>query len=173
MSSVVSGQSTAFVKEGLRSVFQSTQQFTSVAGMQINTRKTFTFGTNTFKHTVPQIQDHQTSFRLVGCSIKISHQPMWTPLEQQRMLGWTKVVQRIQNLPQSWQIKVRILQSVMSKLSFGQGMKTLQVSKDVMRSMRATVVRALLSAYNYNSAPNVIFALLAPPSVDPAFALQR
>lgn len=97
---------------------------------------------------------------------------MWTPLEQQRMLGWTKVVQRIQNLPQSWQIKVRILQSVMSKLSFGQGMKTLQVSKDVMRSMRATVVRALLSAYNYNSAPNVIFALLAPPSVDPAFALQ-
>ena len=38
--------------------------------------------------------------------------------------------------------------------------------------MRATGVRALLNVYNYNSAPNVIFAVLAPPSVDPAFALQ-
>lgn len=121
-------------------------------------KETFTFGANTFKNSVPQVQDHQTTFRLVGCSIKISHQPMWTPLEQQRMRDWTKVVQRIQNLPRSWQIKVRVLQSVMSKLTFGQGMKTLQVSKDVMRSMRATVVRALLYAYNYNSAPNATFA---------------
>ena len=74
MSSVVAGPSNAVVKDDVRQVYQNTHLFTSVSGMQINTKKTFTF-----KNAVPQVQDHQTTFRLVGCSIKISHQPMWTP----------------------------------------------------------------------------------------------
>ena len=172
MSSVVEGSCPKMVKTGLRDVYDSTHKFTSVAGLQINAKKTFTFGPKTFQKSVPQIQQHETVFRLVGCSIKTSSSFMWTPLEQSRLKEWTTVIQRIQNLPQSWATKVQIMQSVMSKLTFGQGTHFLQVSRDVLRSMRATVVRALLNAYNYNSAPNVIFALLAPPSVDPSFALQ-
>ena len=171
MSSVVVDQNKASVKDGLQQVFQSTQQFTSVAGLCISKSKTFTFGNNSFKQSVAQIQDHQTVFRLVGCCVKISHSPSWSPIEQKRLVDWTKVVQRVQNLPQSWQVKTHILQSVMSKLTYGQGMKMLHVSKDTMRSMRATVVRALLNTWNYNSAPNIIFSFLAPPSIDPAFAL--
>ena len=172
MSSVLEGENRKTVQQGLQKIHYSTQKFTSTAGLQINLKKTFTFGHKSLKNAVPQIQDHQSVFRLVGCSIKIPQQLMWTPSEQKRMLEWVKVVQRIQTLPQSWNAKVSILQSIMPKLTFGQGMHVLHASKDVMRSMRATVVRALLNAYNYNPAPNVIFALLAPPSIDPAYALQ-
>lgn len=38
-------------------------------------------------------------------------------------------------------------------------------------TMRATVLRTLLDADNYNSAPNAVFALLVPPNIDPVFAL--
>ena len=122
----------------LRKIPYSTQKFTSTDGLQINLKKTFTFGHKSLKNAVPQIQDHQSVFRLVGCSIKIPQQLMWTPLEQKRMLEWVKVVQRIQTLPQSWNAKVSILQSIMPKLTFGQEMHVLHASKDVMRSMRAT-----------------------------------
>ena len=126
---VVEGTSTQTVKQGLRDVYDSTHQFTSVAGLQINTKKTFTLGPKNFQNSVPQIKEHETVFRLIGCSIKISPSFMWTPLEQKRLKEWTVVAQRSQHLPQSWVVKVQILQSIMSKLPFGQGTHFLQVSR--------------------------------------------
>ena len=73
--------------------------------------------------------------------------------------------------PVSWQQKAALIQSMILKFTFGQGMHALHVSRDTGRTMRATVLRTLLDADNYNSAPNAVFALLVPPNIDPVFAL--
>ena len=45
-----------------------------------------------------------------------------------------------------------------------------QLSIDNARSLRASVVRALLNTHDYNASPHAIFALLTKPSLDPEFA---
>ena len=67
---------------------------------------------------------------------------------------------------------VRVCQSVMSQLTFGQGMHALEVAKDNLRTMRASVVRVFLHEEHYSASPLALFALLAPPALDPVFALQ-
>jgi|Cyp1metagenome_2_1107374.scaffolds.fasta_scaffold35434_3 hypothetical protein len=60
----------------------------------------------------------------------------------------------------------------MGKLTFGQGTHTLSLGKDDKRSLRASVIRCLLSQLFYDSSPTIIFTLLAPPAVDPEFAMH-
>lgn len=62
-------------------------------------------------------------------------------------------VQRIRILPISWQQKVLIIQSMMSKLTLGQGMHKLCVGKEAARAMRATVIRTLFDQDHYDCAP--------------------
>ena len=97
---------------------------------------------------------------------------MWTPLEKQRFASWEQTVQRIKVLPVSWQHKSQVIQSMMPKLTFGQGMHALHVSKETSGAMRAVVMRTWLDADNCNFLPNAVFSLLTPPSIDPIFALD-
>ena len=148
-----------------------TKRFTQLAGMTINMKKSFTFGPKSFKSSIADIADHQTNFRLVGWSIKTTKAEAWTPLERQRDANWRQTVQRIRILPISWQ-QAQTIQSMMPKLTFGQGMHKLHVGKEAARAMRATVIRTLFDQDHYDCAPNAVFALLTPPSIDPIFALQ-
>lgn len=172
MSAVVSGHNKQAVKTDLNTVYKETDKFSSLAGMTISKKKSFTFGDKAFRGCVPQVQEHMDTFRLVGCNIKIKHIKRWTPLENSRFLDWKLVIQRIRPLPISWFEKVNLIRSMMPKLTFGQGLHCLQIPKDVARTMRATVIKTLLNADNYNSAVNAVFALLTPPIVDPVFALD-
>ena len=172
LSIVAEGATKKEVKDQLNISHQQIEKFTRLAGMTINMNKTFTFGATSFKACVPSISNHQTSFRLVGCSIKTTPAPMWTALEKQRFADWKQTIQRVRVLPLSWQDKSKVIQTAMSKLTFGQGMHALHASKETCRAMRAVVIRTLLDADNYNSSPNAIFALLTQPSNDPVFALD-
>ena len=172
LSIVTESTSKKAVQDQLNLGYKSTEKFSKLAGMKINMKKTFTFGVSCFKKCVPSITEHNTTFRLVGCSVKTTPAPMWTPLEKQRFASWKQTVQRIRVLPVSWQHKCQVIQSMMPKLSFGQGMHVLHVSKETSRAMRAAVMRTLLDADNYNSSPNAVFALLTSPSIDPLFALD-
>ena len=173
LSGVVQDRNSQTVKDGLQKICQSTKKFTQLAGLKININKTFTFGPKKFAHSVADIKEHQETFRLVGCSIKsASSSHSWTPLEKSRQAAWQQTMARIFSLPQGWVTKVHVCQSVMSKLTYGQGMHFLNASRDNLRSMRASVVRALLHEEHYSASPLALFALLAPPALDPAFALQ-
>ena len=172
MSGITEAQTKHVVSTDIRGIYKHTTTFSKLAGMTISQKKPFTFGDKNLKNMVPEIEEHKTIFRLVGCSIKIPNQLMWTALEKQRQHAWQYTVHHIQLLPISWQHKTQIIQSMMAKLSFGQGMHILYISKDNLRAMRAVVVSALLNVQNYNSAPSAIFALLTSPSLDPEFNLH-
>jgi len=172
MSSLTIHSNKQHVQTEFRKVHQLTQKFIQTTGLSINEKKTFTFGSKSIKNSIPSIAEHCDSFRLVGCSIKLSNARSWTPLENNRKSQWQSVVQLVQTIPRSWNDKTAIIQSLMPKLTFGQGMHHLNLSKDNARNMRASVVRTLLNTYNYNASPHAIFALLTKPSIDPEFALQ-
>ena len=172
MSGLVEAQAKHVVATNIQGIYKHTTTFSKLAGMTISKKKSFTFGNKNLKNMVPEIDEHKTTFKLVGCSIKIPNTLMWTALEKQRQHAWQYSVNHIQLLPIPWQHKTRIIQSMMAKLSFGQGMRSFFTSKDNLRAMRAVVVRALLNVQNYNSAPFAIFALLASPSLDPEFNLH-
>ena len=172
LSIVAEGRSKQAVKDQLNLGYKSTQKNSSLAGMKISKTKTFSFGAVDFKKSVTAVPEHKTVFRLVGCSVKTTSARSWTPLEQQRFSNWKQTVQRIRVLPVSWQRKSQIIQSMMPKLTFGQGMHALHVSRDNSRAMKAVVMRTLLDADNYNSSPIAVFALLTPPSIDPIFSLD-
>ena len=172
MSAVAVGNSKPVVKQALTQVYEHTQQFSTSAGMTINKHKSFTFGSKDFRGCVAAIPDHAETFRLVGCSVKTKAAKHWTPLEDKRYHDWKVVIQRIRNIPISWHEKVHLIRTMMTKLTFGQGLHSLHVPKDTAPAMRATVIRTLFNVDNYNSAPNAVFALLTPPAADPLFALD-
>ena len=60
----------------------------------------------------------------------------------------------------------------MPKLTFGQGTHVLPVARDRMRHLRAVVVSALFGLKDYSLSPQAVFAILGPPSLEPAYALQ-
>ena len=60
----------------------------------------------------------------------------------------------------------------MPQLTFAQGTHQLHVGRDQVRHLRADVVRCLLDQDFYIASPWAIFALTAPPSLEPEFALQ-
>ena len=173
LSGIVQDANPKQVKTGLQQIYQSTKKFTQLAGLNINMKKTFTFGPKKFSNAVVEIQTHHDTFRLVGCSIKsASSAHAWTAVEKDRQASWQQTMSRVFLLPQGWFTKVQVCQSVMSKLTYGQGMHFLKASRDNLRTMRASVVRALLHEEHYSASPLALFALLAPPALDPAFALQ-
>ena len=170
MSCVTVDSSKHVVSQEFPKVYRLTQDFTKTAGLTINAKKTFTFGNKDFKNHIPDVPGHCDTFRLVGCSIKLTNAKGFTPLEKQRKEQWQAVVQLVQHIPRSWKDKTDIIQSVMSKLTFGQGMHCLQLSIENARSLRANVIRTLLGTHDYNASPHAIFALLTKPTIDPEYA---
>ena len=140
--------------------------------MQLNAQKCFTFGHTCVANSLPHIESHKTQFRLVGASMKFDAKKEWTALEKERKARWQSTVQNVGLLPVGWFTKVKIIQSTMSQLTFGQGTHTLHCNRDDKRGLRATVVRSLLNRKFYDSSPGIVFALLSPPSIDPDFALN-
>ena len=94
------------------------------------------------------------------------------PLEQQRSHKWLRTVANVGHMPVGWFTKVKVLRATMSQLTYAQGTHVLPVARDHMRHLRATVVRALFHVRDYSLSPHAVFALLAPPSLEPNFALQ-
>lgn len=125
ISSVLKGNSSIAVKQGLQDVYQSTPQFTSVAGLHINTKKTFTFGNSKLKAV---------------SATGITNPPS----------GWSVVVYK--NLLHPWGpcgSNSACLFASYAKFAvmLGYEFAFCKVSKNVMRSMRATVVRTMFNTY--------------------------
>ena len=120
MSSVTVHKAKKEVEKEFKTVNNLTKECTRASGLSINTKKTFTFGSKKIKKLLPEVTEHCDKFRLVGCSVKISPAKCWTA---QRKIQWQAVVQHVQKLPRSWNDKTTIIQSIMPKLTFGQGMQ--------------------------------------------------
>lgn len=125
------------VKYGLQAICLSATKFTQLAGLKINMKKTFIFGPKQFAHAVESIKEHQETFRLVGCSVKsVSASHSWTPLYREiPPAGVATDNEANFPAPQGWMTKVQVCQSVMSKLTYGQGTHFLQFSQDLLRSI--------------------------------------
>jgi hypothetical protein len=149
-----------------------TSDFVQHTGMQLNAQKCFTFGDRCVEDSLPQITTHKSQFRLVGASVKLDSKKGWTDLEKERRTRWQQTVRNVGLLPSGWFTKVKIIQSTMSQLTYGQGTHSSHCNKDDKRTMRASVVRCLLKQKFYDSSPGIIFALLSPPSIDPDYALN-
>ena len=139
---------------------------------QLNAQKCFTFGQTCVANSLPHIASHKTQIRLVGASMKFDANKEWTALEKERRARWKNTVKNVGLLPIGWFAEVKIIQSTMSQLTFGQGTHTLHCNRDDKRSLRASVVPCLLNQKFYDSSPSIVFTLLSPPSIDPDFALN-
>ena len=80
---------------------------------------------------------------------------IWTQLEQQRQSKWQTTVSNVGLLPVGWFSKVRLLQSTMSQLTYGQGMHILHLNQDKKRALRACVIRTLLNQTFYDASPTL------------------
>ena len=149
-----------------------TTDFVQHTGMQLNAQKCFTFGDRCVEDSLPQITTHKSQFRLVGASVKLDSKKGWTDLEKERRTRWQQTVRNVGLLPSGWFTKVKIIQSTMSQLTYGQGTHSSHCNKDDKRTLRASVIRCLLKQKFYDSSPGIIFALLSPPSIDPDYALN-
>ena len=152
----------------LRTAVQRTHQYTCDfihrVGMNMNPRKTFTFGNPKLKNTLPKVDSHKDQFRLVGGSVKFSSKTTWTQLEQQRQDKWQSTMARIRYVPKGWFTKVKLMQKYTSQLTWGQGTHSLSLTVDRQRALRASVIKSLLNTSDYSASPKVIFCLLAPPA---------
>ena len=172
LSVVDQSQSLQQVKHNLRLLHDTTCEFTQATGAQINNDKSFVFGSKSVQGSVPDLPNYKHTFRLVGGSVKLSAGQSWTPLERERGERWVQTVRQVRRLPVGWFAKVKILRSTVPKLTFGQGTHTLPVARDYMRHLRAEMVRSLFNMNDYSLSPQTVFTLLAPPALEPAFALQ-
>ncbi|CAE7594481.1 unnamed protein product [Symbiodinium natans] len=156
----------------LTKVHQHTQRFADLSGLRISVPKSFSFGDTQLKGKIPGLRNHQTEFRLTGGSVKIGNAKKWTVLEKKRASKWCETVSNIGKLPFGWFAKVKKIQQVMPQLTNGQGTHALAASWVTLRSLRAECVRSLLGTKDYSASPLMVFTLLAPPSLEPEFALQ-
>ena len=150
----------------------ATTRFASLSRLKVNSDKSFSFGHKSLQGCVPGIAGRRASFRLTGGTVKLSPCPSWTQLEQQKASKWSDSVANVRRLPVGWFTKVQWLQQVSSQLTWAQSSHRLALSRDVARSLRSKVVRALLDTDHYSASPYVVFALLAPPSLEPECAMQ-
>ena len=125
----------------------ATTRFASLSGLKVNSDKSFSFGHKSLQGCVPGIAGPKASFRLTGGIVKFSPCPSWTQLEQQKASKWSDSVANVRRLPVAWFTKVQWLQRVSSQLTWAQGSHRL-------------------------ASPYVVFALLAPPSLEPECAMQ-
>ena len=135
------------MKQRLRQLHEHTDNLTRSTGMVWHR----IFGPKEVKQAVPAIKNYSTTFRLVGGSVKLGGNEAWTPLEQDRCDRWEQAATTVQHLPVGWFTKVKILRSIMPKLTVGQGTQGMQ---------------------DYSLSPQAVFAIIAPPSLEPAYALQ-
>ena len=160
------------VRTQVVSVHASTQQFSNRSGLKINCGKSFTFGHHSLQGSLPSVPCHKQTFRLTGGTVKLSPEPCWSQLEQEKAAKWSASVANIRRLPVGWFTKVTWLQRVFPQLTWAQGTHRLVLPRDQARTLRAKVVRALLDIDDYSASPHVMFALLAPPSHEPEFAMN-
>ena len=169
LSATVSQKRKTDLQENIRQLHQSTQNFAASTGLKINNDKTFTFGDPALKNLLPSIPVHKETFRLTGGVVKVTQQKCWTDLEKQRASKWTTTTRAVRTLPVGWFTKVKILQQGIPQLHWGHGTHRLALDRDQLRTMRANVVRCLLNKDEYCASPLAIFAIIAPPSLDPEF----
>ena len=172
LSATVSQKRKTDLQENIRQLHQSTQNFAASTGLKINNDKTFTFGDPALKNLLPSIPVHKETFRLTGGVVKVTQQQCWTDLEKQRASKWTTTTRAVRTLPVGWFTKVKILQQGIPQLHWGHGTHRLALDRDQLRTMRANVVWCLLNKDEYCASPLAIFAIIAPPSLDPEFCLH-
>lgn len=154
------------------SLHDMTSAFVASCGMTINHSKCFTFGHKCVSDCIPAIPSHRSQFRLVGGSVKLDNKQSWTKLEEERVDKWKTTVACIRALPTGWFTKVNILKATSTQLTWGQGTHKLHFNPQFLRTLRACVIRTLLNVSFYDASPGIIFSVLAPPSIDPDYALN-
>ena len=163
----------AQMREDVIQAHQHTRRFVDLTGGHINCDKSFSFGHQSLKGSVPSLPNHEQHFRLTGGTVKMSQKACWSQLEQSRATKWNRTVNTIRHLPVGWFTKVTCVQRAMPQLTFAQGTHQLHVGRDQVRHLRADVIRCLLDQDFYIASPWAVFALIAPPSLEPEFALQN
>ena len=153
-------------------VHSHTHQFVTRSGLKLNCVKSFSFGHQSLRGCIPSLPNHKRSFRLTGGTVKLDAKPCWTQLEKLKAAKWSSNVASIRRMPVGWFTKVKWLQRVSPQLIWAQGTRSLASTRDVARTLRAQVVRALLDVDHYSASPHVVFALLAPPSLEPECAMN-
>lgn len=138
-----------YARRSLLSIRAHTHQFVTRSGLKINGVKSFTFGHNSLKGSLPSVLGHKQSFRLTGGTVKLSPEPCWSQLEKEKEAKWSASVANIRRLPVGWFTKVTWLQRVSPQLTWAQGTHRLALSKDHARTLRAKVVRALLDVDDF------------------------
>ena len=172
LSVVVQHESLEPVKHNLRLLHDTTCTFTQATGAQINNDKSFVFGPKSVQGAVPDLPNYKHTFRLVGGRVKLSAGQSWTPLERELGDRWVQTVRQVRRLPVGWFAKVKILRGTVPKLTFGQGTHTFPVARDYMPHLRAEMIRSLFNINDYSLFAQMVFTLLAPPALEPAFAKQ-
>ena len=115
-----------------------TTEFVQHTGMQLNAHRCVA-------ESLPQITAHTSQFRLVGARVKLDSKKGWTDLEKERRTRWQQTVKNVGLLPSGWFTEVKIIQSTMSQLTYGQGTHSSHCNKDDKRTLRASVIRCLLN----------------------------
>ena len=160
------------LRAGLRDTHDTVRAFASFTGGLLNNDKCFTYGSSAVANGLPAISHHKDTFRLVGGSFNCGTQSSWTPLLQQRVDGWLASVSACSKLPLGWRDRLRAQQQLLSKLTWGQGTHELSIPKSRLQTMRASITRAVLRIKYYSLTPMVLFSVVAPPTLEPLFALQ-
>ena len=71
--------------------------------------------------------------------------------------------------PHPWRVKARMLLVTQTQATYAQGTHSFQLDLDLLKKVRSNVMRCLWSSDFYTMNPNVTFALLVPPHLDPLF----
>lgn len=137
---------------------------------EISTRKSFTFGHNALQGCLDPGYSQHHAFKLVGGSfVTPGASASDSQVEQGRLGKWAKTVVQMRHSPHPWRVKARMLLVTQTQATYAQGTHSFQLDLDLLKKVRSNVMRRLWSSDFYTVNPNVTFALLVPPHLDPLF----
>ena len=135
ISAATSAARPAQVRRDVQLIHHHTRDFTQLAGLQVGTDKSLTFGHESLQGSLPHLPNHKKSFRLTGGCVKVGAQSCWSDLEKARASKWTLSVSKIRRLPVGWFTKVTWLQRVSPQLTWSQGMRKLSIGRDPLKDL--------------------------------------
>ena len=137
---------------------------------EISLTKSHTFGDDSIRGKLDAHYGHMHAFKLVGGSfVTQGAAPAASGVEQARMQTWAATVATMRYAPHPWRQKARMLLATQSQATYGQGTHSFQADLAALKKIRSNIMRCLWSTNFYSMNPNITFALLAPPHLDPFF----
>ena len=156
---------------GLKHFDRIVRAFEATGFGEISQKKTHTFGDKCLNKAIHADYGHHKAFRLVGASILSDDvQSNCSTVESSRVSKWAQTVKNMRYAPNPWRDKAKYLLVTQAQATYGQGTHSLGVELDRLKRIRSDVMRCLWSASFYTHNPNLTFAFLVKPQLDPLFA---